>query len=276
MVGVPGKYKGCETCRRRRVKVSLVADIRRPEPFTHNRQCSNERPYCSNCVNSGRQCEGYERERVFITGTPETKGRVASHPKKTASTKRSRTRADGEVRPHIVPVQPLTSAWDDYIRLSNHGIETSALLTALQTNLQGVSGRGRDGVSGFEISLPAYGPAELQPNPRADEFSVKSKCLANFGGDDAHDSNSGYCAFLFEVIILSLSSDWPWKLMREAQQNWSAASSADPAYEESLIRSLGPKYFTSFPNHQYFVRVHRPLAVRTIPKCPNSAGRVVY
>ena len=69
MVGVPGKYKGCETCRRRRVKVSLVADIRRPEPFTHNRQCSNERPYCSNCVNSGRQCEGYERERVFITGT---------------------------------------------------------------------------------------------------------------------------------------------------------------------------------------------------------------
>src|SRR5699024_6862409 len=98
----------------------------------------------------------------------------------------------------------------------NHGIETSALLTALQTNLQGVSGRGRDGVSGFEISLPAYGPAELQPNPRADEFSVKSKCLANFGGDDAHDSNSGYCAFLFEVIILSLSSDWPWKLMREA------------------------------------------------------------
>jgi hypothetical protein len=27
MVGVPGKYKGCETCRRRRVKVGILTPV---------------------------------------------------------------------------------------------------------------------------------------------------------------------------------------------------------------------------------------------------------
>ncbi|POR37959.1 Putative D-lactate dehydrogenase, mitochondrial [Tolypocladium paradoxum] len=206
MVGVPGKYKGCETCRRRRVK------------------CSNERPYCSNCTNNGRQCEGYERERVFITGTPETKGRVASHPKKAGSTKKQKGKAEDHVMPELRPTQPLTSAWDDFLRLSNRGTESAVLLTALQTNLQAVSGReSDDDVAGFDISLPTYAPSELQPHVGEDEFNARTRCLARLGGvQEAYGSTDGYCAFLFEVCLALLSrresflseQDWtstPWE-----------------------------------------------------------------
>ncbi|KKA30370.1 hypothetical protein TD95_001030 [Thielaviopsis punctulata] len=69
MVGVPGKYKGCETCRRRRVK------------------CDNIRPVCRKCVTTGRHCEGYERQMIFITATPEDGGRCSSHPPRSTSKK---------------------------------------------------------------------------------------------------------------------------------------------------------------------------------------------
>ncbi|KIH90210.1 c6 zinc finger domain containing protein [Sporothrix brasiliensis 5110] len=62
MVGVPGKFKGCETCRLRRVK------------------CDNTRPYCKKCHDTGRECAGYDRETVFIIGTPQDGGRCSSHP----------------------------------------------------------------------------------------------------------------------------------------------------------------------------------------------------
>lgn len=51
MVGVAGKSRGCTTCRRRKIR------------------CAQERPYCSNCTQTGRRCEGYERYPVFINRT---------------------------------------------------------------------------------------------------------------------------------------------------------------------------------------------------------------
>jgi Fungal Zn(2)-Cys(6) binuclear cluster domain len=48
MVGVPGRSKGCHTCRKRKIG------------------CSQERPYCFNCIKSSRVCTGYQRDRVFI------------------------------------------------------------------------------------------------------------------------------------------------------------------------------------------------------------------
>ncbi|PNY28229.1 D-lactate dehydrogenase, mitochondrial [Tolypocladium capitatum] len=250
MVGVPGKYKGCETCRRRRVKVWTAA-CSRPRPTTDDptRQCSNERPCCSNCANSGRQCEGYERERVFITGTPETKGRVASHPKKAGSTKRQKRKAREDAKPQLWPAQPLTSAWDDFLRLSSHGTESAVLLTALQTNLQAVFGGESGAVAGFDIALPTYAPSELQPHVGDDEFSARTICLAQLGGvAEAYGSTGGYCAFLFEHNS-------------SAAPNPSVVAWEPTSEQTNLVKGLGPKHFTTFPNHQYFVRVHRPLAV---------------
>ncbi|ETN40476.1 uncharacterized protein HMPREF1541_04753 [Cyphellophora europaea CBS 101466] len=48
MVGVPGRSKACNTCKKRRIR------------------CGLERPQCANCVKSNRLCAGYQRERVFI------------------------------------------------------------------------------------------------------------------------------------------------------------------------------------------------------------------
>jgi hypothetical protein len=66
MVGVPGRSRGCNTCRKRKVKV------RRPAlPFARlPAQCSLETPVCSVCANSKRVCLGYARERIFLQQDP--------------------------------------------------------------------------------------------------------------------------------------------------------------------------------------------------------------
>ncbi|GAE00157.1 hypothetical protein CPC735_047590 [Paecilomyces variotii No. 5] len=48
MVGVAGKSKGCNTCRKRKVA------------------CDLQRPQCSQCIKSNRVCTGYQRKRIFI------------------------------------------------------------------------------------------------------------------------------------------------------------------------------------------------------------------
>lgn len=57
MVGVPGRSKGCHTCRKRKIA------------------CSLERPYCLQCVKSSRVCAGYQRDRVFIINDLSTETR---------------------------------------------------------------------------------------------------------------------------------------------------------------------------------------------------------
>ncbi|KAH8891986.1 hypothetical protein GQ53DRAFT_841306 [Thozetella sp. PMI_491] len=48
MVGVPGRSKACNTCRKRK------------------KSCDHKRPSCSQCRKSGLDCGGYERPRVFV------------------------------------------------------------------------------------------------------------------------------------------------------------------------------------------------------------------
>ncbi|KAF4466013.1 hypothetical protein FALBO_7129 [Fusarium albosuccineum] len=224
MVGVPGKYKGCETCRRRRVK------------------CSNERPYCQKCISSGRQCEGYERERVFITGTPATKGRVASHPKKGSSSKKTKSPAEDDTsRLDLIPLQPLSSAWDDHTLVANQGVEYSVLITALHTRLPSILRDDQAGLDSapFHIAFPPYTPSELQPSLGDRDFRVNAQCLARLPGvDERDDSAESYCIFFFEHDLSYASSE----------------------FGSHRMRNMGPAYFSYFPNHHFFVRVYRPLA----------------
>ncbi|KAL6716939.1 hypothetical protein ACLMJK_004851 [Lecanora helva] len=53
MVGIPGRSKGCATCRRRKIR------------------CDLQQPACRKCTQSGRECEGYARYPVFLNRTPE-------------------------------------------------------------------------------------------------------------------------------------------------------------------------------------------------------------
>ncbi|KJZ74057.1 hypothetical protein HIM_06506 [Hirsutella minnesotensis 3608] len=232
MVGVPGKYKGCETCRRRRVK------------------CSNERPFCNNCINSGRQCEGYERERIFITGTPEMKGRVASHPKRNNSIAKSKPRTTPTNRDadknQIVQTGTPASAWDECMTLSGRA-ENAVLTAGLSVDLEKLVKQERVDESGFNILLPEYHALELRVDKEAGAVNVKARCLVHLGADDNHGHTDGYCAFLFEHESTALEQNIVGSRERETKQ-------------QNMVRSLGPKSFTKFPNHQYFVRVYRPLA----------------
>ncbi|KAK0613528.1 hypothetical protein B0T14DRAFT_437169 [Immersiella caudata] len=57
MVGVPGRSKGCHACRRRK------------------KGCDLARPHCGRCRQAGIECDGYERERIFVHTDPApTKG----------------------------------------------------------------------------------------------------------------------------------------------------------------------------------------------------------
>ncbi|KAE8352207.1 hypothetical protein BDV28DRAFT_149242 [Aspergillus coremiiformis] len=55
MVGVAGKSKGCNTCRKRKIA------------------CDQQRPVCTQCTRSNRVCGGYQRDRVFVLVQPAAK-----------------------------------------------------------------------------------------------------------------------------------------------------------------------------------------------------------
>ncbi|KAF5668881.1 transcriptional regulatory moc3 [Fusarium heterosporum] len=188
------------------------------------------------------QCEGYERERVFITGTLQTKGRVASHPKKGSSSRKQRSQSSEQPSRtlRITPIQPLTSAWEDRTLVSNEGVECPVLMSALHTKLPYIlpDDSAQDGTASFKITLPPYTPSTLQPLMGGGDFGVKAQCLAQLTSVyDKEESAQGYCIFFFEE--------------------------AGYAFDESgsqQMRRMGPAYFSHFPNHHFFIRVYRPLA----------------
>ncbi|KAI1021519.1 hypothetical protein LB505_000074 [Fusarium chuoi] len=204
--------------------------------------CSNERPYCQKCISSGRQCEGYERERVFITGTPQNKGRVASHPKKGSSSKKGSSPLYEEPPRTlgITPVHPLTSAWDDHTLVSNQGVEYSVLVSALHTRLPcTLPDHSADDSTPFRITFPPYTPTDFQSLLGEGEFGVRAQCLARLPSVyEQDDSAQSYCIFFFE-------HETAYAFGESASQR---------------MRRMGPAYFSHFPNHHFFVRVYRPLA----------------
>ncbi|OIW34063.1 hypothetical protein CONLIGDRAFT_568954 [Coniochaeta ligniaria NRRL 30616] len=247
MVGVPGKYKGCETCRARRVK------------------CDNQRPYCKKCIDNGRQCAGYERETVFIIGTIQDEGRCSSHPPRVVKStarrggKMSKKKEEEEEKLAPVPIEPLQPAWDDLICLSNAGKNYRVQIAALQTTLQAVV-RGKDetGSSKFTFaSFPPYEPFNPQPFLRDDDFDLRAQCLVHLDEDGASDgmetdemdttSTDSICLFLYEHNnSVTFSNQAPWR---------------DPSVQANPIRQSGPANFRTFPNHHFFARVYRPNAI---------------
>ncbi|SPN99061.1 uncharacterized protein DNG_02100 [Cephalotrichum gorgonifer] len=65
MVGIPGKSKGCNTCRRRK------------------KGCDLERPVCGQCKKLNLHCAGYERETIWVNLSPDTG--LVQRPKRTNS-----------------------------------------------------------------------------------------------------------------------------------------------------------------------------------------------
>ncbi|KLU82038.1 hypothetical protein MAPG_01117 [Magnaporthiopsis poae ATCC 64411] len=265
MVGVPGKYKGCNTCRLRRVK-----------------KCDNERPFCRKCIDSGRKCEGYERERIFIIGTPEQGGRCSSHPrrnvpsrssKKASTPARSDTSsrseepervkqedADQGERLELVAIEPLRPAWDDIVALSRRGTVYHAQISALNTSLAAIvhddeMSRGK----ATRLFFPPYIPPDTRPSMGNDEFGLRSHCMAHLSEMEETRNEVGetvgtnsICLFLFE----------------QQQQNTSMSSSistpwAGASAQGSSASQPVPGSFRNFPAHHFFVRVLRHNGICT-------------
>ncbi|KAK1964507.1 hypothetical protein LY78DRAFT_582370 [Colletotrichum sublineola] len=228
MVGVRGKYKGCETCRARRVK------------------CDNERPFCRKCVGSGRECAGYEREMVFITATIDDAGRCSSHPPRqvqSSSRRRRRSRTAEQETLCLIPIEPLTPAWDDLISLYDNGVVYAVQIAALHTRLQNAT-RAADGQSQvkFRMALPNYSPVDVDTWDNGINVDLNAQAMITTSNNNGFPE--GICAFLFEQNTSSLVTN--------GINSWGA-----PQEHLDLVKRLGPAYFRQFPAHHFFVRVYR-------------------
>ncbi|KAK3332477.1 hypothetical protein B0T19DRAFT_457297 [Cercophora scortea] len=242
MVGVPGKYKGCNTCRARRVR------------------CDNQRPSCRKCIDSSRVCGGYERPTTFIIGTIEDGGRCSSHPPRVVkSSKKGKAKKEDD-RLELVPTEPLQPAWDDLISLSNFGKKHLVQIAALHTNLQAVvkdtDNDGGEGGGKFAFSsLPVYETPHVQPFQSEENFHLRSQALVHLSSsidetqEEAMPTTENVCLFLYQHNFSVFFSNLPpWK---------------DPTIQNDPIRRLGPEHFRTFPNHHFFVRVYRHSQITT-------------
>ncbi|CAJ2506017.1 Uu.00g001470.m01.CDS01 [Anthostomella pinea] len=238
MVGVPGKYKGCNTCRSRRVK------------------CDNTRPFCKRCTDYGRECGGYERETVFIVGTPDDKGRCASHPPRNAQA--SRGDQTEEEEPQMIETLELTAAeprqpaWNDTLLLDSaagtHWIRIVARHTTLEDAFQSNSSASQQ--SEVALSLTGSRPLDVTPTFGQEDFNLKSHCLMRLprGSDNAGStSDEGLFLFLYEHNSSSIYSNEP------------AGKSPDGLAD--AIREPGPAAYQDLPAHHFFARVYRPSAI---------------
>ncbi|KAI0883570.1 uncharacterized protein GGS22DRAFT_33027 [Annulohypoxylon maeteangense] len=238
MVGVPGKYKGCNTCRARRVA------------------CDNGRPFCKKCTDYGRDCGGYERETVFIVGTPSQKGRCSSHPPRNqhGSRKAKTSEARQAEKLHFVATQPWQPAWMDMVSLSSAAGSHRVRFVALQTDLSSAIRPGSGSPRRNEVTLSLGSPRAPDANIASgyENFGMKARCLIHLppksnSRQTANENSEGLCLFLYEQNSSAVYSNGPpWK---------------DPAALHDRIREPGPGAYQSFPEHHFFARVYRPNAI---------------
>ncbi|KAH7258800.1 hypothetical protein B0J15DRAFT_494408 [Fusarium solani] len=208
MVGVPGKFKGCETCRKRRLK------------------CSNERPICKNCIARGRQCEGYERARVFITGTPEELGKVVHYAKKRRPEAHRQLTPPGTASPELHQTPSLSG--DLAMKHKNPAISSTQARSSSQ--------------SAGPVAGPRHStPRGLSPYPLSNinlRLDVRYFARLQSASHQA-TMTSGYETLYFEHNI-------PARTLESI---------------ESVVQRLGLTFFSQFLNYHFFVNVFRPLEV---------------
>ncbi|KAI1816229.1 hypothetical protein GGS20DRAFT_595597 [Poronia punctata] len=237
MVGVAGKYKGCNTCRARRVK------------------CDNTRPFCRKCTDYNRECGGYERETVFIVGTQNDRGRVGSHPPRNPSqTRAAQPTAESErvEEPEwLAAVEPSRPGWDETVLLdSQHGpclVRIFARHADLETAIRHKSHSSQR--PGLSLSLLDAQPLDVSPTFVQENFNMKSSYFFQWPAArvGSQEPVEGICLFLY-------------------QQNSSTMYHSEPAWNNmsvlsDSIREAGPAAYQTFPAHHFFTRVYRPSAV---------------
>lgn len=186
------------------------------QKLTQHPQCDNERPFCRKCLDSGRECAGYERETVFIIGTIEDQGRCSSHPprvvksKKSSGKQLSSKRSDDTGSFQLVANTPLRPAWDDLISVSCGGqtfqVQIAALFTPLSSVIRAYATDEDEGEQNRTIfvSFPTYQSPDLTPYPGEDDFQLFSQCMVHLAPPSESRGGQGtqtdsIFMFLYEV-----------------------------------------------------------------------------
>ncbi|KAF2100490.1 hypothetical protein NA57DRAFT_74097 [Rhizodiscina lignyota] len=164
MVGVPGRSKACNTCRRRKIA------------------CSLERPHCFQCIKSGRQCLGYQKERVFVTSAPSsepyaTSWRPDAYSKTTEEPQRPVAAAHTAA---VVPlVKPIAVPRNESLEKS--AIRQSVLSTFLSSRLHQAAKSGARAISWIAM-IP-----DLPQTTQALEMAAFAVCTARIARSSLFD-----------------------------------------------------------------------------------------
>ncbi|KAI1014472.1 hypothetical protein LB504_012202 [Fusarium proliferatum] len=102
MVGVPGRSKGCVTCRKRK------------------KGCDKKVPFCGQCLALGIPCEGYERQQIWLNSEGSTQKSYAKSPSRSPPSSPSSTPGSAlilhESLTRTARTQKFTGLfWSDYL-----------------------------------------------------------------------------------------------------------------------------------------------------------------
>ncbi|KFY90750.1 hypothetical protein V500_04971, partial [Pseudogymnoascus sp. VKM F-4518 (FW-2643)] len=267
MVGVPGKFKGCNTCRTRRVK------------------CDNARPKCQKCAASGRECGGYERQMIFIVGTTNERGRCSSHPHRSILTAKQKMEKEKErerekelSRPQVdwhserersgtLPPTPTPSNRTPPPEISCAFLHSPSLnlnpsfesegeafsLPGLTHSLPEFS----DPDSTREFSLHAFSfvrelEATHRPRPADGDVNPRARKKAHLEVDSYSTSRNNLAEPATTLLFVYNTTGAP-------------AGEAGPFHclhggTTAEIKSRDPSSFQKFPAHQFFTKLYRPFA----------------
>ncbi|OBT53061.1 hypothetical protein VE04_06160, partial [Pseudogymnoascus sp. 24MN13] len=271
MVGVPGKFKGCNTCRTRRVK------------------CDNARPKCQKCVASGRECGGYERQMIFIVGTTNERGRCSSHPHRSILTAKQKmekekervrererelsrpqvdwqSHSEGEHSSTLPPTPtPINGTPTPEISCAFLHSPSLSLNPSFEAEGEAFSLPGlthslpefNDPDSTREFSLHAYSfvrepEATHRSRPADGDVNPRARKKAHLEVDTYSTSRNGHAEPATTLLFVYNSTGAP-------------AGEAGPFHclhggTSSEIKSRDPSSFQKFPAHQFFANLYRPFA----------------
>lgn len=268
MVGVPGKYKGCNTCRARRVKVSGRLPPSCPSDSDHG-QCDNQRPECKKCTNSSRRCLGYKREQIFIVSTRANRGRCSSHPHRSLSMARKQKQPDAPAsstgHSSSVEIEDENGVSQDLVPGATSGRIRCLALQTSRLPLNPVYNQ--DGES-FVLSSLTYHVPDATRQSHAPDFSLRALCLLQHSpkgkgraSTAGHDTAAGVQSLLFVYEVCPSSESPRDPTTPDVQVAQACAWRSVLGGNTRLMKQRGPSRYKSFPAHHFFTRLYRKEAV---------------
>ncbi|KFY11414.1 hypothetical protein V491_07218, partial [Pseudogymnoascus sp. VKM F-3775] len=265
--GVPGKFKGCNTCRTRRVK------------------CDNTRPKCQKCVASGRECGGYERQMIFIVGTTNERGRCSSHPHRSILTAKQKVEKEKErernkeLAPPLVdwhsegersvtlPPTPTPSNPTPPPEISCAFLHTPSLALNPSFESEGEAFT----LPGLTHTLPEFSDPDstrefsLHAYSFVREFEPTKRSRPDDGDANPRARKKAHLEVDAYPMARNTQAEPATTLLFVYNLTGEPAKEAGPFHclhggTSAEIKSRDPSSFQKFPAHQFFANLYRPFA----------------